>query len=76
MPTLTFKVSPHEAAAIRHAASASRVSFSTYARRALLGVGKGKSARARKSIMKPGCVVISSEHPISDQTLYDAIHEY
>lgn len=76
MPTLTFKTSDDEAAAIRRAARARRMSLSAYARYAMLTApAAAPQAKRRADSMKPGRVVIATP-PISDEALDAALHDY
>ena len=77
MQTLTFKATPADATAFRAAAKEKGVSFSSYVRDTLRTI-HDMEARARKSkdIITPGRVIVTSSHPISDEVLYAAIHEY
>jgi len=75
MPTLTFEVTEAEADIIRTQARKSRVDFATYARRALLGVGKDESALVGETSRKPGRVVIATP-PMTRPAIDAALYEY
>jgi len=74
MPTLTFKVSEAEAAAIRNRARQSRLNFSTYARRVMLADGTPPPKQKYKDIIKPGYVVLDGP-PLTTEELHAALYD-